>query len=436
MIKDRMIKYKVIKDKVLSGIIIKNKMFKDNLINSKMIKNKRLQDKVINGKIGRIYIIMFIIMFIIIGSFFIVRQYVLADVIQYVVKSFIMNDNETITQVKDTLDELTMEEKEVLETLFTLTQEIDVLEKEEKNLEIHINTTEIEVDQLEAFIEGKQEEYNENISVLERILIGYQRRGSMSYLDTLLGAGDLKTLIRSINIIREFTKSTDELLSEIEESKVLLEEEKVKLEESILILNLEKVKLENTINYKTELVTKQRDYLESLKEQKEFYTLQLGQIESLWEINKLLFSNLTDNFSKIINGGNLTLEDLNLTFSFQGIEGSIPQNTLNQMLKLDENLSQMEFIMEEDNVSIHATDLHIKLNGTFIIQDKTTLLYVVDEGSFYDMPLSKESIEELFGEKHFYINFSNIDGITISFYIDSVTIENEKLKFNIIPELF
>lgn len=411
-------------------------MIKVNRIMGKVIVDKRIKIKENKGKlridkIKRISIIMFIIM----GSFLLVRQSVLADVIEYVKRSLIMNDNEPIAQVKDTIDELTIEEKKVLETLFTLTQEIDVLEKEEKRLTNDINIIELDIEQLEIDIEDKQEAYNDNIIILEKILIAYQRRGALSYLDTLLDAGDLKTLVRSINIIREFSKSTEELLNEIEESKVSLEKDKEKLEKNILVLNLEKDKLENTIKNKSELITKQRDYLESLKEQKEFYALQLVQIEALWETNKLLFSNLTDNFSKIINGGNLTLQDLNLTFSFQGIKGAIPQDTLNNMLKSDENLSQMDFIMEEDKVSIHATDLQIKLDGTFTIKDKTTLLYVVEEGSFYDMPLSEESIDELFGEKEFFIDFSNIEGIAITFYIDSVEIEREKLKFNIIPEL-
>jgi peptidoglycan hydrolase CwlO-like protein len=218
-------------------------------------------------------------------------------------QSIISHEVKPITEAKDKLEGLTEEEKYVLEKLFTLTQEIEEMEKEEERINKEIESLQLDVKKMELGIVEQEKEYEDKLYILEKILVGYQRRGPASYIDTLLGAGDIKTLVRSINIIREFAQNTNKLLEEVEVKKKQLVNDKEQLEKSLVAFEEKKEELKKPLKKKLELKKEQENYLETLEEQQTYYSNQLQELEQTWGDIKVLFAELISEFTRIIGEG-------------------------------------------------------------------------------------------------------------------------------------
>jgi len=81
-------------------------------------------------------------------------------------------------------------------------------------------------------------------------------------------------------------------------------------------------------------------------------------------------------------------------------------------------------------VEVEVPEKHLKLTGTFSIEGKSALKFIVEEGSFYEMPLESVSIEELFKNGYLSIDFSNyVDNITL----ESIEISEGYMEFKIRP---
>jgi peptidoglycan hydrolase CwlO-like protein len=340
-----------------------------------------------------------------------------------------------ITEVQELLEGISEEEKEVLQKLFTLTQEIEEMEREELRISGDIKMLLTEIAEKEQLIKKQQERYDSQLEVLKKVLIGYQRSGPASYLDTLLSAGDLRTFVRSINIIRDLTSNVGELLASLEEGKETLKKENEKLKESVIILEAKKEELKEPIRKKQQLLKEQNTYLDSLKGQRALYEEHLANLEVMWDDSKTMFSQLVSEFTRIIGEGNITAEDLNLSFGFTGMKGAIYEETFNEILKEHSTLPELLFHFQSDRIEIEVPDKKITLSGTFVIEDETALRLNVEEGSFYEMPLEQESIEELFKEGYLLLDFKEMtQGISIDFIINTVTSKDGVLEFTIKPE--
>lgn len=380
----------------------------------------------------------------IIGACFIVlltvsaSRIAFADVANFISKNIIFNDLKPITETKDKLEGLSREEKEVLSNLFVLTQEILEMEKEEKRISDDIDIIEFESKDLEEKIIRSQYDYDAQLDILQQVLIGYQKRGPVSYIDTLIHSGDLKTFVRSLNIIREFSKNTASLLDSLTAQKEKLTEDKDNLTRTLAILEEKREELKEPLEKKMKIKEEQERYLQSLGEQRAVYNAYLGDMEQKWHENKEIFNGLVEDFGKIIHESNIKIEDLNINISFLGVTGSIYENTFNDLLADHDTLSKMNFNFHKDSIVIDITSLHLRLHGTFILEEGTNLKLLVTEGSFYDMPLEQSSIAELFEDGDVIINVKELvkDMVTIDFAIDSITLNDGHIVFKLTPKLF
>lgn len=338
-----------------------------------------------------------------------------------------------ITDAEEQLEGISKEEQETLEKLFTYTQEIEEMERQQESISSEINKLVVEIESLDASIAKEQEDFDFNLDIMERVLVSYQRNGPASYLDILLNAEDLTSFIKNLNLIKDITKNTGVLLSSIEESKQILEYNKQNLSNSKSLLETRRLELEEPIANKKRLLKEQEEYLDSLEEEKIIYQKYLDNLKLMWDNLKILFSEIVDEFTRIVRADHFTMEDLKVEFSFLSVKGSLQEDTFNRILNDNSTLADMFFTFDNNKVRLEIPEYKLALVGYFIIQDKSSLLFVPEEGTFFEMSLELESIGELLNRQPLLIDFESIAGdmITIDIKLNDVHTEDGYLSFTI-----
>jgi len=339
----------------------------------------------------------------------------------------------SITEANEKLQGISEQEQQTLEKLFAITQEIEQLEREEKRIAKEIEELELEVEKLDLSIKKEEEKYDNYLNLLQQVLISYQRGGPATYIDIILKSEDLTSFIKSLNLIKDISKNTGELLESIEESKKELEKRRQVLSDNLMMLEAKNNELKESISARQKLAKELEDFLNSLAEEKERYQEHLNNLILMWENLKELFSKIVDEFSRIIGEGYFTADDLNLKFNFFSLSGSIYDDTLNRIVNENTNLSKMIFSFEKDGIKLEIPDNSLVLMGEFAVRDKTSLEFVPHSGTFYNMALEKESIDELFKNGPMVIDFKNVsdDMENLVFEIKEVISEDGYISFTI-----
>lgn len=340
-----------------------------------------------------------------------------------------------ITDLEDKLDGISEEEKVVLEKLFTITQEMEALERDITLIGEEIADTQNQIDSYEKGIKAKQLDYDTELEVLKGVLISYQKGGPATYLEILLRADNLADFLKSINLLKDISHNIDELLASLEKGREELEVEKAKLEVSVSALEEKKLELIPPLERQRQLKQEQEAYLVSLQQDREHYQQQLEDLVVVWEDCKLLFTELIKEFTRIVEEGYFTAEDLNLNIGFFRMSGTLYEKTFNTVLKEHSDLPETIFHFHEDQVVIEVPQKHLKLIGKFVLEGDTSILFVPTEGSFYDLPLGESSLEELFQNGPLLISFKEMagDSVSIDFRITSLQTREGCINFEIRP---
>ena len=336
-----------------------------------------------------------------------------------------------IEEMEERLAGITEEEKAILRDLFAITQEIEELEREEKNIIEEISSMEIGIRELEKQIDDKQKDYDIQLDILKQVLIEYQRGGPANHLEILLQADNLTTFLKSINIMKDISRNTGELLSSLEEGKKELEAEKVQLHDSLLAMEKKKEEQQEKINEKLQRKKEQEAYLANLREKRDFYQEQLTNLEKMWDDSKNIFAEIVTEISKIIDEGYFTAEDLNLTFTFTSVQGALSEDIFNEILREHSGLPETIFHFDREQVSIEIPEKHLLLTGNFVLEGDTAIRFEAMEGSFFDIPLETSAIEDLFRDTPLSIDFKKIAGdtMTIDFTLDKIECRKGSIAF-------
>lgn len=341
-----------------------------------------------------------------------------------------------ISELKDKLENISEEEKTVLTELFSLEQDIAVLEDDELQISDEITQLQKSIKQLENSIEDKQSDYDRQCEILKKVLMIYQRRGPASYLEILLQAEDLSSFIKSLNIIKDISHNTNELLDSLKEGQKELKEKKSGLEKDNTLLKQKRAKLAQDLHKKQQLQQQKEDYLATLKQDSKHYMEQLEIVSSMWGDCTRLFPEISKEITEIIGAGNFTLEDLHIKYGFLNIAGYIEEETFNKILTDNTKLSKTIFRFEEGKAVIEVPEERLLLKGNFNITGDNAVSFEAVEGYFYDLPLEKASIDEIFNNGPLIINFELIadNVIAIDFKITDVECQEGTLNFIIIPQ--
>lgn len=361
----------------------------------------------------------------------------LSFLIMVIIPSHAAGEVVPITELKDKLENISEEEKKVLSELFSLEQEIAGLEADEQKLSEDINQLQNSIKQMESLIEENQSSYDKRCDILRQVLVSYQRRGPASYLEILLQARDLSDFIKSLNIIKDISHNTNELLNELKQKQKELKEQKSSLEQENALLEQKRNELEKDIEDRMQLQKQKEDYLAKLKEESTYFEEQLELVTDMWEKCKTLLPDLSREITDIISGGYVGLEDINVNFGFLKISGNISEDTFNNVLSEYGRLTKVTFKFEDGRVLIEVPEEKLLLVGNFEITGESKVSFVADEGYFYDLPLEKSSLDEIFGNGSLTIDFNQItEGvITIDFKITEIGSQEGGLYFTITPQL-
>lgn len=365
-------------------------------------------------------------------SLFLIFTMSIAFVFMIISSNQMTGQAQPMGDVQNKLEGISDEKKAVLKDLFTISQEIDEADRQQEEITGEIDTMQREMDGLKNEIEDKQEAYDKRLGILKQVLVGYERGGPASYLKAIFSAKDLASFIRSISIIRDLTRDTGKLLDSIEEGKSEIKAEREKLSEDIALLDGKRTELKKSLDKKRQLKEGLESQLDSLEGESEYYREQLVNLQQMWDDIKVLFSESAGEFTRIAGEGKIPLEDLNLSLDLPDVGGTIYENTFNDIIKDNFRLSKMVFHFHKEKTEIEVPDKNLSLTGTFSIEGKNALKFQVKEGSFYGMPLTDSSIEELFRDGNFTMDFGSLLG---NMSLESIDVQEGYMKFKIRPAI-
>ncbi|HAA25133.1 MAG TPA: hypothetical protein DCE11_03295 [Ruminiclostridium sp.] len=342
-----------------------------------------------------------------------------------------MGQVQPIMEIEQKLQGISDVEIKVMEELFTISQNIEELERSEEQTRQEIEILKSEIARLENEIAEKQSGYNRQLDVLERFLVGYQRRGPVSFLETIIKSKNLTDFVQSLNMLRELSRNTVLLLDELEKSQKELALEKDNLAEYGKRLDESMIQLQVAIAEMHRLKEEQESILVSLADSREIYQNELIKLQQMWDELKILFSEILVRFAGIFERGEFPVEALNLRLDFPRLSGTIYAQTLNDVLENQPEIPRMVFYFTPDEIIVEVPDKHLVLIGEFSVIDKSILKLEVTRGSFFQMPLTESSINELFRNGPIVIDFKELMGDVV---VESVEFFDGYLDFVIAPD--
>ncbi|GFN36810.1 coiled-coil domain-containing protein [Tepidimicrobium xylanilyticum] len=319
-------------------------------------------------------------------------------------------EEDSIEDIEGKLFDISEEEREILGLLFTQVQEIEELERQKESIQLDIENMKKVIENLEDRIEEETKNYEDKLDILKEVLRSYQRMGPISYIQVILDADNITSLLRRVNILRDLTKNTGELLDFIQQIRDELTAEKMNLDEKLNLLQEKEGDLAKTLEERESKIKELEAHLASLNENRQYYEEQLGIILKMIEDLTLLIQNATKEFTHIIRGGNLPEEELELKLNLEGIKAIIYEDTFNKILQSNDNLPHIIIHFHQDLIEMEFPEENLLLKGNFLILDGQTLQLQVEEGNFYGFLLNRGTIDRFFEEGYFLLDISPILG--------------------------
>lgn len=338
-----------------------------------------------------------------------------------------------VSDVEDNLGRLEDEEKEILDALFLMSQEVNELLRQVIRLEEEIQALDITIQSLDQNIKIKQEDYDDGLSVMELVLKNYQMRGPISYLQLILSSDSVGTLIDRINGIRDISRGTGKLLERLQAEKETLEKEKIRLDATFAELNSKRSELQVSIKAKEEASLKLEERLSALQDEREKYEEWLSRLESSLADIKPVFSDTIAQLSRDIESGNLSQDLISIKLGLDGVSGMISDEALNHDLSLKNYPTKVEIFFMEDEMILEMADLQLTMRGRLEQLDERTLGFSLDIGEFMGLTLGRAAMEELFSAGLLEFRFEALLGDNT---IRSVRLEDGYLYMNIKTSLF
>lgn len=339
-------------------------------------------------------------------------------------------DEEEITEKLEILE---LNVDEVITELYRLEQVIaeTMLKIAEVEAAIHLTEGQIQETQLE--IEATKAILKTYEATLGQVLLTYQRLGTTSFLEIILEAENLKGFLRRLTVLRDMTKGTGELMSQLDEtlSALVVIEERLQDEKLELLLQQEALELAIIENQNTK--QEQERYLSSLYEEREGYEEQLNTLRKAWQQLKPVFKKASQGFSALASSGALTEDMIEITYTLLGITARISDSNFNLAIKENPSLPPMTFDFTTEGVNIELSNGVLELEGYFEVVEDYKLRYVATAGVFYGIPLEPSGIAELFEEGTLILDIENLTGGN---KVKAVGTKNKEMILNIAFSLF
>ena len=333
----------------------------------------------------------------------------------------------------DDLEKLNIEEREILDELFLLSQDVKDLQIQSSVLNDEISELEDSIINLDESIAEKQIAYDDGLSAMEEVLVNYQRRGPVSYLQLILSSGSIKTLVERINGLRDLSRGTSSLLSKLEEEKLVLVAEKEKLDESVLLLTRKRNDLEKSLELRKASVRDLEARLDSLQDERSRFEDYLAQLQQSMEDIKPIFSQTMSMLSSDIEKVNLSEDLISLQISFAGVKGTIMDEKLNLELQSKAYPTTVEIEFRKGSMVLEMPEIDFSMEGNLEQLNDTTLAFKMTTGEYMGFTLEQAAMEQLFSSGLFELKLAALLGRNT---IRSVELQDGYLVLNIKTALF
>lgn len=317
---------------------------------------------------------------------------------------------DSLKEIETRLMDISENERGILDFLFIQTQEIEELEKEKDKTFFDIYNMKKEIGDLDRKIQKETINYEDRLDILKQVLISYQRMGAVSFIEIVLDADGISSLIRRINTLRDLTKNTGDLLESIHRLKEQLLAAKSNLDEKLILLEEKEGQLARTIKEKEKKVQEMEQYLASLKGDREYYQEQLNSIMEMMDELAFLIGDVSKKFTHIIREGDLPEDKVEFKLTGKGIKGIIKEEVFNEIIKDNPTLPEIILRFHSNMVEMEFPSENLLLFGSFHILGNQTIRFQVEEGNFYGFLLKKSTIDEFLKEGDFILDLEPLLG--------------------------
>lgn len=339
----------------------------------------------------------------------------------------------TDENAENVLTSISENEKKVIQELFVLSSDIELLNTEAEKLKGEIIQIKKDISESEGEIEAAQLAYNDLQENLKAVLKIEQRSGIASSVEIILNAKNLKDLISRINLLRDLSKNVDQLMQETEKAYDQLVVKKDQLNTLLDKKTTSEKELLDTIQEKTQAKEKLEAYLNSLATEKAHYESYLKSIETQWNSLKPLFRTTIDTFTKIIETGDVPADTAELTISLTGSKGIIREKKFNAVMSKREDLPELTFDFKKSGVHLLFPSYEVVLSGKFELLDPQTIQFTVSGGTFYGLPMSESAIKDLFSEGQIVFKLKSLIGKN---KIKTITMFDDRIELSVSISLF
>lgn len=340
---------------------------------------------------------------------------------------------ETSVEVVNILDGITSQEKNVLEQLFILSQEIDNLTQEALEYESDIEAIKSEILSLNFKISLQTQKHDEMLVHLGEVLKHYQKNGANSYFEILIRSNNIGEFLHRLNILRDYTNSNKKLVDEIEQNKRALDDANREKRQELETLEQLEFDLSEIIKDKTKTRLVLEASLADLHTERDKYEAYLYEVNETWNALKPLFKETVAEFSRLVKSDALPYDAISLEFSITGVKGIISESVFNAILEKQAALPKLDFKFQDQIMVVSIPEKKVSLVGHFEIVEGHSLKYIVTDGSFYDLPLEPESVKELFSDGYMSLDLTYL---LEGYKIDKVILKEGILELYVKPSLF
>ncbi|SMP43157.1 coiled-coil domain-containing protein [Anoxynatronum buryatiense] len=298
-------------------------------------------------------------------------------------------------EYEDQIVILSETQREILDDLFQLVQDIDNVESRQQQLEEDIWQAEAAIVELQNEISIRQESFESSRDLLEAVLKSYQRRGPGSSLEIILASESFSDLIKRLHLLRDLTRNTGDLLDDLEEQQAWLTAEQEHLEAFLLGVDEQRQSLQALLESHLALRDDLEDRLISLEDERSLYEDRLMNLERHWLEAKEIFTTFADTFSRLATGGSLPQDAISLSFSLFEVKGTLREDALNQALQQTAGIEGMSLQFQPGVTTVLMPEREFQLMGIFALKDGQTLEFIAESGTFYGMQLTDTSIRDL-----------------------------------------
>ncbi len=301
-----------------------------------------------------------------------------------------------VAETNEKLSGISAEEHRIIGELFEMSALIEWMNTEIIRLNHEIENLNEDIAKKQQLIDKEAAAYANVKKNMSEVLKRQQRAGAASTVEIILSARDLKDLIHRINVLRDVSRSTVNLMNTIEATQARLTQEQLALK--AMLGNRQEQQRTITAAYERQRsarVERER-YLNSLQADKAYYEGYLLTMEKRWKSIKPVFSDTVRSFNRIIQAGGLPPDTVVVSYSLFYAKGRIDESKLNAVLAARNDLPRLQFDLTKGQVALNFPDYDISLKGKFLRRDAHTIQYEVTGGTFYGFPLSADALKDLF----------------------------------------